>query len=348
MESVHKLFLMIIFSLFSFTAASGQDFPAVVIIDFYGLRSVSVEDVRSVITIKTGDDWLKTGKSIEENRRLLTTLPNVDGASISLVCCDDASGKAIVFIGIREKGIVPPKVLFSPNGAIRLPENIVQAGKEFQTAFMQAVAERDFSEDASQGHSLANNKKVRAVQEKFIVLAAENTPVLRRVLRESGNAEQRALAAQVVAYAKDKREITGDLLFAVMDANETVRNNAIRALILIADYAGANPQLKIEIPAEKFIEMLDSLDWTDRNKSLGVINALTKRRDSMLLDKLKKNSLASLAEMARWKSSGHAQTAFYILGRVAKFSETQIDELWKSADRESKVKTMLEKIDNSK
>jgi hypothetical protein len=348
MESAHKFFLIVIFSLFSFTATLGQDFPAAGIIDFYGLRSVSAEKVRSVITIKAGDDWAKVSESMEKNRRLLKTLPNVEDASISLVCCDNASGKTIVFIGIREKGVSVLTFRAAPKGSIRLPENIQRAGAEFQTAFTQAIAGRDFSEDASQGHSLANNKNVRSAQEKFITLAAENLAVLRSVLRESSVSGMRALAAQIIAYTKDKREITNDLLFAAGDENESVRNNAIRALILIAEYASANPQLKIEIPADDFIKMLDSIDWTDRNKSLGVINALTKKRDSALLDKLKKNSLASLAEMARWKSSGHAQAAFYILGRVASFSETEIDELWNSADRESQVKTILEKINASK
>lgn len=348
MKTSFKYFSAIILSLVFRAAIFGQELPPVGTIDFYGLQSVSAEKVRSVMTIKTGDEWMKTIMSIEENRRRLKTLPNVEDAAISLVCCDGANGKSIVFVGIREKGIAPLAFRPAPSGTIRLPENVVQAGRDFQKAFMQAAAARDFSEDRSQGHALTGNKNVRAVQERFIVLAAENAPVLRRVLRESGDAGQRALAAQIIAYTKDKRKITDDLLYAVTDANEDVRNNATRALILIVDYANSNPQLKINIPADRFIKMLDSVDWTDRNKSLGVLDSLTKKRDPALLARLKKNSLASLTEMARWKSQDHAQSAFSILARLAAFSETEIENLWKSAERENKIETMLQKINASK
>lgn len=344
MKTTTKYLLTIFSVFFSLVTTFGQDFPPVEEIDFYGLRTISEKNVRSLLMIKTNDEWKNILESIEENRRRLKTLPNVEDAAINLVCCDDLSGKSIVYVGIREKGAAVLSFRAAASGTIRLPENITQVGSEFQSAFIQAIAAKDFSEDVSQGHSLVGNKTVRLIQEKFITLAAENLVVLRRVLRESGDEQQRALAAQVIAYVKDKREVTDDLVFAVSDANESVRNNATRALILIAIYADINPQLKIKIPADRFIKMLDSLEWTDRNKSLGVLDALTKKRESALLLTLKKESFVSLTEMARWKNPGHARAAFFILGRIADLSEEEIENSWKLTNREQEIKKILEKI----
>ncbi|HRH45085.1 MAG TPA: HEAT repeat domain-containing protein [Pyrinomonadaceae bacterium] len=341
-----KYFLTICLSLFPLLTTFGQQFPPIGIIDFYGLRTISEKDVWSVLNIKVGDDAIETIKSAEEIRQTLKKLPNVEDASISLICCDDIFGKSIIFVGIREKGIPALKFNTAPTGKIRLPKIIAQAGKDFQTAFAQALAEKDFSEDDSQGHALFGNQNVRKVQERFVTLANEHLKVLQQVLRKSSDAEQRATAAQIIAYARNKKAIVSDLIFAVNDDNEHVRNNAIRALIVIANYAIANPSLKIKIPADDFIPMLNSLEWTDRNKALGVLDALAKNRDGRLLAKLKNNALDSLIEMARWKSPGHAQTAFSILGRIGKLSEVQIEKAWKTGDREQEIKRILDSIKN--
>ena len=63
------------------------------------------------------------------------------------------------------------------------------------------------------------NSEARAVQEKFLRLAAENTPLLRKVLRESADANHRALAAQIIAYSKDKRAVIRELVDAVKDSD---------------------------------------------------------------------------------------------------------------------------------
>lgn len=342
-----KYFLTIFLSIFPVIAAFGQQFPPIGIIDFYGLRTISEKDVWSVLKIKIGDDAIETIKSAEEIRQVLKKLPNVEDASISLICCDDIYGKSIIFVGIREKGKTALKFRAAPNGQVPLPEIVVQASKDFQTAFAQAITEKDFSEDDSQGHALFGNQNVRKVQERFVALADGHLKILQLVLHESADAEQRANAAQIIAYTHNKKAIVSDLIFAVNDADERVRNNATRALIVLANYAQANPQLKIKIPADNFIRMLNSLEWTDRNKSLGVLDALTKNRDVRLLVKLKNNALDSLIEMARWKSPGHAQTAFSILGRIGKLSEEQIYKAWKSEDREQEIKRILESIKNT-
>lgn len=106
-------------------------------------------------------------------------------------------------------------------------------------------------EDVSQGHSLMKDPTARAVQERFIAFAARDLPRLRAVLRDCADPQHRALAAQVMAYAADKKAIVADLVAAAGDPSSEVRNNAVRALTLIAAFAQRNPSRDIEVPSDR-------------------------------------------------------------------------------------------------
>ena len=79
------------------------------------------------------------------------------------------------------------------------------------------------------------------------------------VLQNSSDANQRAVAAQVLAYHPDKKAIVKPLTRAAADSNGSVRNNAVRALAVIASYSIAHPELHIHIDAEPFVHMLNSI-----------------------------------------------------------------------------------------
>jgi hypothetical protein len=342
-------FTALAFSILFLAAQAISQFPPVGIIDFYGLRKVSKSDLLSVLPIKSGDDALETIKNKDAFARKLRTIPNVEDAAIDFVCCDDAQGRSMIFVGIRERGVPALNFRQAPGGTVRLPAEIVQAGDVFQEAFLKLVAEKDFSEDDSQGHALFGNKDVRRVQLQFVELATPNLPILRRVIRESGDARQRALAAQVIAYAKDKKAIVPDLAFAMTDPDSGVRNDAMRALLIIAKYALTHRELEIKVPTLPFVRMLNSLVWTDRNKSVGAIDILTMNRDPVLLGELRREAFDSLEEMANWTNPSHARAAFNILGRLAGYSESDIEDIWKAPEsREAKVQNLIRRIRGTK
>ena len=344
LEKFKLFFLFLLFVCASKTVAQVQ-LPPIGIVDVYGLRTRAIEqDILKAARIKKEDDALKTLESMDEIIKRIKTLPGVAEASLNVVCCDDAAQKTIVFIGVREKGDGSPdlKLRPAPRAKIDLPAAILQSGKDFLKAFSQAILYGDKGEDHSEGHALYNDREIRAVQEKFIEYAAHDTKLLRRVLRESENRESRALATQIIAYAPHKKEIIPDLIYAMTDSYETVRNNAMRALGVLADYAQNNPSQGMKIPVAPFVEMLNSLEWTDRNKSLMVLYFLTAKRDSRILMEIKrsvleKNALPSLVEMARWKNPSHAQTSFFILGRIANLAEAEIQSSWDKNNREKLI-----------
>jgi hypothetical protein len=153
---------------------------------------------------------------------------------------------------------------------------------------MAAVVEGDAGEDDTHGHALSSNAAMRAVQEQFVVFAARDEARLRDMLAQSSDAAERALAA------------------AMRDPNDGVRNNAMLALAVIAAHAAGEPQLGIHVPPEPFVDLLNSPFWTDRNKAVFTLVALSQTHDPALLTALRNRALTSLVEMARWKSRMHA------------------------------------------
>ena len=91
--------------------------------------------------------------------------------------------------------------------------------------------------------------------------------------------------------------------------------------------AESGPQVAAQIPAAGFITMLSSGSWTDRNKAGAVVTSLTQSRDRKLLAKLRAEALASLLEMARWPSTGHAYSARILLARIAGIEERRAHQL---------------------
>ncbi len=177
---------------------NGQN-PPIGIIDFYGLRSLSEQQARQALQIKEGDSL---PASREEAQRRLEALPNVQQALLGAVCCE--AGKTILYIGIKEKGTLSLQFRAAPKDAIRLPETILRAGDAFYDALTEGILKGDAGEDDSQGHALNSYPKVRAIQEQFITFAAQDFELLRTVLRESADAQHRALAAQLIAYTANK------------------------------------------------------------------------------------------------------------------------------------------------
>jgi hypothetical protein len=176
----------------------------------------------------------------------------------------------------------------------------------------------------------------RAVQQRFINYAAGNVARLRDVVHNSADARQRAIAAQVIAYAYNKSAIVADLVAAMRDPDEDVRNNAMRALGVMAAYNEQHAESMLRIPYEPFIGMLSSPVWTDRNKAAFALMSLAASRDPMMLHQLRTRAFPELAEMARWQTFGHAFPAALILGRIAGIPDGEIMAAFQK-DREALI-----------
>ena len=309
------------------------------IIDFYGLGRLSVADVRQTLTFKEGDSISFAGDArpafLVEAEQRLAALPGVIRASVNPVCCD--AGRVIVYVGLEQQGQAVTRFRDNPTGTVRLPADVLQAARDLEEAQKAAVVRGDVGEDDSRGHTLMHDAAARAIQERFVGYAARDLKALTRVLRESSDAGQRAIAAEVLGYAPVKQDVVPDLVYAMQDGSPDVRNNAMRALFVFTVMVPSRSQSPVQIPYDPFIALLNSPVWTDRNKSSFALLGLSAARDPKLLEALRRQALTSLVEMARWKSEGHATAALTILARIA----GQPDEAAKPGDRERIISAAL-------
>ena len=318
--------------------------PVVGVIDFYGLRTVSERDVREVLGISEGDALPKSRVNSEE---ALEDLPGVVRARLQAACCED--GKAILYVGIEEKGAAYFSFHATPEEMVLLPDEVHNAYVHFLSALGQAVRDKDTAEDLTNGHSLMANAACRAHQEKFLEFAKEREENLRDVLRNSYNEEHRAIAAYVIGYAPDKAKVVADLLFALRDPDETVRDNAMRSLAAIEVLAKLKPTLGIKIPPTWLIEMLNSLVWTDRSVAAANLVNLTEHRDESVLSQIRERALPSLIDMAKWKHLPHSLPSFILLGRTMGMEEEAIQQAWQQEEeREKLIASALELTQGSK
>lgn len=312
------------------------------IIDVYGNRKIDTKTIRSQLGINEGDSIEQVVEKKQFIIEKLQQLPGVVKADLALICCDDSANNWIVFAGVTE---TPGSFIYNtaPTAKILLPAEITNANDSFFVALMAAVQKGNGDEDRSQGHSLMKDPASRRQQQKFILYAQKYFPLLQQVLHTSADPAQRAIAAMVIAYAEDKNKMVKELIPAVYDADDDTRNNATRAIAVLLEAAERKPGLlKEKIPAEPFIDMINSVIWTDRNKGLAVLLPLT--RDTATITLLKQKALPSLYEMAAWKNPGHALYAYLIVGRMAGFHDEQVMDTFYTDKRSIFLQEMINKI----
>jgi hypothetical protein len=303
-------------------------------IDFHGVRTLDTAVLRKALAIHEGDT-ITMAQSKAFQQRLETQPPPVPGVTqlrAAFVCCGDG-GTMAVFIGVQETGQTVLQWHAKPTGRLQLPADLLQADAAVEHAIVSAVQSGQAQEDDSQGHMLLLEPKARALQEQLPNFARRDLPLLRRVLHESADDEQRALAARMLGYAPDKQAVVEDLVYAMTDSSAGVRNDAMRALSVFA--RATHPP---RVPYEPFVALLDSPTWTDLNKATFALAPLTESRDPALLALLKARALRPLAEVARWQSREHAFAGYLILGRIAGVPEKELLERWQRNDTEAVIR----------
>jgi hypothetical protein len=326
-------------------AGEERDIAAV---ETYGLHRVDRKKILDVANLREGD---RAPRSLE-GKAITGRLQNVRGvkrAALVVVVtpfetAKGTVGRPIVYIGIQESDQPDVKFRPAPTGSVILPKAITKVYADYQRTFLESCRLNDFSEDDSNGYALGGNAAARAVQRKLPALADEHYDLLLDVLHNAKNADQRAMAATLIGYASNKKRAASDLVLGTQDTNELVRNNAVRAVSVLFNYARAHRDLGIEVSTDWCLDLLESLTWTDRNKAMAVLNAATIDGDAAVLAKLGQRSLPSLVEMARWKSAGHAMMAFSLVGRIAGLSDEEISKAWKAGEQEKVIERAMQTV----
>jgi len=314
-----------------------EDLRLIGSIDFYGYEGIALDQVTSALTIHVGDPFPGPVATRDAIIKTVTSVIGKPPTDVSPVCCDPKADYTI-FVGLPGTSSKEPKFNPVPTGDVKLPPEMEKLYDETMEASSAAVLRGNAREDVSEGYALSTtDARLRAKQEAVREYATHNEKLIRDVLDKSREAKQRSVAAYLLGYARQSNAQIADLVRASHDSNDGVRNNATRALGVLAE---SSPKITARIPAAPFIEMINSGSWTDRNKGAWVLESLTSGRDPKLLAQLRADALPSLIEMARWHSSGHAHTARLLLGRIAGIEEARLAKLIAAGNVEEIIKAL--------
>ncbi len=297
-------------------------------IEFFGYKGFNQDAIRAAFPFREGDKFpppgMKSSDQLKQiiNDRVKQTIGQ-EPTDVSFVCCDSQQ-RFMVYIGLPGESNRP--VVFNPvpTGDIRFPATIVKLREEFDNAWTEAVLKGKSTEDDSQGYTLTDYPAARNKELAIREYAMSNEELILQVLTSSSDARHRQIAAHALGYGRQSNEQIDALVKASFDIDKEVRNDAIRALEVLA---GAKPDLAQRIPVKPFIQLLRSGAWSDHNKAVLLLGSLTRPRDPGVLQELRAEALDTLVEMATWRSSGHAYEARVLLGRIAGIEEKRLNEL---------------------
>ena len=306
--------------------------PKIGDINFYGLRKLAPDKILSAVELKSGDPLPPSKGDLEDRLELM---PGVAAARVEAVCCEGAN--AILFIGIEERGSPHFDTRQAPAGTASLPEDVMAAYREYMGAVERAAQLGNAAEDLTAGESHLADIPARLFEDRLSGLAVDRIDVLREVLRNGAEPDERAVAAAVIGYAPKKDEAIRDLQFAMQDAEPAVRANAVRAMMAIAVLAQKRPELGLRIEPTWMVEMLNSIVLGDRQQAALALVTLTEQRNAATLDLIRARALPSLVDMARWQTLRYALPAFLLVGRTADVPEPELREQWQQGDRETAI-----------
>ena len=317
--------------------ASAAQLPRIGDINFYGLRKITADQILTAAGVAPGDPVPVSKGALEDQ---IADIPEVAAAQLQAVCCE--GNRITLFIGIVERGEPQPAFHLPPSGAATLPQDLMDSYNQFRGAALRADLNGTRVEDQRAGHSLSADPAMRGFENGFLTFAASQVELLRDVLRNGSEPEERAAAATVIGYAPNKKDVVEDVLFAVQDFDPDVRANAARTLGAIAVLAQSKPRLGIRISPTGLVELLNSAVLSDRVESTKALLNLTDGGNTAALDLIRERALPALAEMARWKTKSYALPPFLLLGRVAGLPEAQVHQALEGGGRDAAIQKALE------
>jgi hypothetical protein len=313
--------------------------PRVGLIEIYGARKISTEKIRSAIQVKVGDRL----PSREDAEDRIDKLSGILASRVEAACCLNRG--MVLYVGVEERD--EPHLEFNPapTSDLHLPLSIFDDYHELLENVEASIRGRNADEDLTNGYSLMADPQSRELQQSFLSAVAVDLPLITQVARESADSEHRAAAAYLLQYGpRTPRAIktTIDALqYALRDREDLVRENAIRSLHAIEVGAKLHPEQDIHLEPTWFVELMNSVVWSDRRNASLILVDLTETRNPDTLQLLRDRALPSVLEMARWHDLQHALPAFILAGRLAGMDENAIKQAWLSEDRESVLKAAL-------
>jgi hypothetical protein len=322
-----RLFLLLIlFCLSAGSSAFAQDEHTpfqVGQINYFGYGGIDLAPIRAQLPLQIGDTI--TFVSFDDNaiKNFINHSIGHPSTDVGIVCCDN-SKRLLIYIGLGGTSSRPVPTASSPQGSEHLAAAALKLYDQQMSALESAVRRGAAGEDDSQGYAISTDPALREIELSIHTYAMTREVEFERVLRNAADPRQRRVASEFLGYVPRSSAQIKALAEAVSDADEEVRNNAVRALSVLAAAHNARP---LAIDTQPFIALLFSGRWTDRNKGSMVLARITEARDPALLAALRKQALPPLVEGGSWSDPGHAYAFLVILGRIANIPEDRLQQM---------------------
>jgi hypothetical protein len=314
----------VLLALCAFLGSAQPPAGPIAAIDFYGAAPVDFARLRAAFPYKVGDAFKPAVVKLADTPPEFQKLVGDNRFSSATILIADLHG-FVLYIDVEPAAT--PALAWNPQpaGAEKLPPEILALYEHSQERLGNGGVYA--GDETTEGYSLSKDPIMRADELKLIDYARAHAATVYSVLASSASFRDRIAAAWIAGYApQDKAQIAA-LLGAVADPHPGVRNNSIRVLAVLAFH---DPNLARQIPPDPFIPMLHSLDWTDRNKALALLDPITAARDPKTLESLRRQALDPLRQMSHWTAWGHASMALTLVGRIAGLPEDRLQSLLSS------------------
>jgi hypothetical protein len=307
--------------------------PHVGVIEIYGARKVSQQKILKALAAKPGDRL----PSREDAEERLNKISGVVGSRVEAACCEGRN--LVLYVGVEERDSPHMDYHPAPTSDATLPPSLLSAYRNFLDEVAASIRGRNNDEDLTAGYSLMADPASRSLQQSFLPAVAADLPTVDHVVREAADPEQRAAAAYLLQYAPRSnahalKVMTDGLQYALRDTDDDVRQNAARALKAVMVGAKLHPEQQIHLEPTWFIELMNSVVWSDRRDASQALVTLTESRNPDTLTLLRDRALPSVLEMARWHQLNYALPAFILAGRIAGLNEAEIKNTWLGGDHE--------------
>lgn len=334
-----RLILTFVFLVSCLVCAAQSEYIRIGSIEFFGTAGIDVPKVRTQVAAHETQNisWDAIEPLQQQLRNEVAAATGHPATDAAAVCCN-SNGELMLYVGLGGANSRSVPHLPAPQGSSCLPKSALDLYDRAMDANLKAVQSGDAAEDDSLGYALAHSPVLRQTQLEMREFALHNLATIESALRDCSQNKHRQAAAELLGYAETSSQQVSELAHASEDSDSTVRNNAVRALEVLA-----SSSRKVEIPGESFIPLLNSDQWTDRNKAGLLFMRLTSSGDSKLLSALASQSLDSLVEMARWKDKGHALAYRIVLGRIGGLDEKVSEEMANQGRTEELIAAALKK-----
>ena len=313
---------------------------------FYGCDGSHVDEIKKAMPPLIGEKHTDDDRKSLQSKISQVVWKTTWCFPTQIAVVNSGNSKWNIYIGLKGRSVDQTSYKPASTGDVKLPEEVVAIGKEMDDYSPILLKEKGgTSQDLSKGYALDNDPVGRALQLKLRNWVFANQQITFDVLKNSSNANERALAAEALGYLDPSKEQIDALIDATRDGNSGVRNNAARALGCIAS---STADLASQIPSERFVEMLNSGVWSDRNKGEFVLAKLC-QHDPALIARVQDKAIQALSDMAAWDTP-HAYSARTLLADIAKIPDANREQLLNSDNVGELIKAAMRyvtPVDNS-